>query len=394
MSSTFGQVEENNGIVIEYNKDLSIEYITYNLPLRIDKVENQSKIDYSKIEGLVQSFFSASNLKWALSDYLSENPKTGRGKKHFDAVKELNPQNNYAQLETIYKFLYNSRQFAYVKYSLITEKIPFPIIGMLSLEKKDDRWYISNLFNQSDVQLTFANLNQNVIRDLFSQKSNNSEIVKIANSLKNSKGYFDFTIINEMYSDLMSDRKTKTLLKDKRLIDRNVNFRNASFESEPVTSKHMVSQPFILDKAIFTEYSSREQSIIKDEKNQDKFSGKPESILLKDTPISLIHKFYFVDNDENYFIIKYVDNDVKKVVTIKENSGVYLIVEPNKFKSWENLFLQIKGSFFIDLLQLDITDKNLIEIKKENSSISKGINLDLLSIHIEKNKTTLSKYLD
>lgn len=112
MSFAFGQTEENNGIVIEYNKDLTIEYITYNPPLRINKVENQSKIDYSKIEGLVQSFFSASNLNWALSDYLNENPKTGRGEKHFDAIKELDPQKKYSQLETIYKFVYNSRQFA------------------------------------------------------------------------------------------------------------------------------------------------------------------------------------------------------------------------------------------------------------------------------------------
>jgi hypothetical protein len=389
----YSQNNSNKGIVIEYNKLLPIEYIVYNPPLKIVQINKQSKIDYSKIGGLIQSFYSASNLKWALSDYLDKNITTSRDKEHFEAVKKTNVNKNYIQIETIYKFLYNSKQFAYIKYSFIMDKVPFPFIGSMSAEKHENRWYISNLLNQSDILAFLSNFDQNAVKSLFSRKSSNQEIINIANKLRNEEGYFDFTLLNKMFSNLMSNLETKQILKDKRLIIENTPFRNAVLKSVPQSFKYEVYQPFILEKAIFSEYSLKGERIVNDEKTKKRFSNKPESVLLKEKPISLISKFHFIEDNINYYIVKYVDG-LKKTITIQEKSGKYSILKSDNFKSWEDLLLKMKGDFFIKLSKKDINDGDLSKIKEEITSISKGVNLDLLSKYVKENKSALSKYLD
>lgn len=41
--------QENVGYIVERNIETNVEYISYTPPLRINKVENQDEIDYSKI---------------------------------------------------------------------------------------------------------------------------------------------------------------------------------------------------------------------------------------------------------------------------------------------------------------------------------------------------------
>jgi len=389
----FSQDNTNLGIIAEYNKPLQIEYIMYNPPLKIGQINKQSKIDYSNLEGLIQSFYSASNLKWALSDYLDKEAKTDRDQEHFDAVRKTDVKKNYIQIETVYKFEYNARPFACVKYSFIMDKVPFPFIGMMSAEKSNGRWYISNLLNQSDVKAFLSTFDQNVVNDLFGQKSDNVELSNIANKLKNIDGYFDFTRIIKMYSSFMNNPEAKQLLKDKRLTIKDTPFRNAELKSIPKAYKYQVSHPFILSKSIFSKYKSKNQKIIKDEKTTKRFLNKPESLLLKETPISLINKFYFIDDNTNYYIIKYLDGQ-KKTLTIKGENGTYSIFKSGKFKDWEDLFLNIKSDFFIELSKKGAKDGDLKKIKEEITSISEGVNLDLLSEYVKENKSSLSKYLE
>lgn len=384
---------DNLGVVIEHEKLLDIDYVVYDPPLRINQVQNQSEIDYSKIEGLLQSFYSASNMDWALSDYLDKEAETARDEEHFEAVKNTDVEKNYIQMETIYKFQYNSRQFAYIKYSFIMDGVPFPVIGMMSAEKYKNRWYISNLLNQNSVITILSNLEVSVLNDIFNGKSNDSDISEIINKTKGYSGFFDFYIMYKIYDDLMAKKEIKNKLKDKRLIIRDYEFRNATLNSTSTTDKYKVSHPFILEYAIFSKYQSNNQNLVIDEKNRKRYENKPELLLLGNTPIDLIHKFSFVEGDIKYHIIKYKD-DVSKIATIEEKNGTYSILKSGKYDLWEKLFISIKSDVFIQLFSKQISDKNLIEMVDYNKGSSGGVNIDVLARYIENNKASLSEYIE
>lgn len=393
-SLVFSQSNSNTGIIVEYNELLEVKYEIYNPPLKILQVKSQSQIDYSNIKGLIQSFYSASNLEWALSDYLNENPTTARDEEHFNAVLNTDFDKNYIQIETIYNFEINNRQFAFIKYSFIMDEIPFPIIGIMSAEKNNGRWYINNLLNQNDILAYLSTFDQSVINGFFSKENKNAKLNEIGRKFINEQGYFDLTLVTKNYSELLADSDIKKLVKDKRLLDPNLPFKNASFNSNPKIYHYEVIHPFILQKSMFSEYTSKEKNLVNDEKTLKRFQNEPESLLLSTEPIDLIHKFYFSKDNQKYFIIKYNDGNANRVKTFVKKRDNFTLVEDDIFKKWENLFLKIRSSFFVEISKEKSTETRIQKIKNEVKSISTGVNLDLLSEYIKENKNALSKYLD
>ncbi|SIS40361.1 hypothetical protein SAMN05421766_101577 [Zobellia uliginosa] len=80
--------KENLGIVVEYTAPIDLTFQTYDPPLKIKKTTQKEGINYKEIEGLLQSFFSASDMEWALSDYLAKNATTSRDESHFETIKK------------------------------------------------------------------------------------------------------------------------------------------------------------------------------------------------------------------------------------------------------------------------------------------------------------------
>ena len=74
--------------IVEKNEEIDITYSIYSPPLKINPVKFQKDIDYSKISGLLQSYLSADNLEWALSDYFVKPNSIDRNQEHFVAVKK------------------------------------------------------------------------------------------------------------------------------------------------------------------------------------------------------------------------------------------------------------------------------------------------------------------
>ncbi len=54
--------KDNLGLVVEYSIPIDVTFSVYDPPLRINQVKDQKDIDYSNLQGLIQSFLSASNL--------------------------------------------------------------------------------------------------------------------------------------------------------------------------------------------------------------------------------------------------------------------------------------------------------------------------------------------
>lgn len=384
--------KDNLGVVVEYSIPLDVDFSIYAPPLRINQVADQTDIDYSNLQGLLQSFLSASNMEWALSDYLDENATTSRDEDHFEAVRNTDVEKNYIQLETAYRFNFENRKMAYIKYSFIIDQVPFPIIGTMSAEFSQDRWYISTLLNQEDVFTVLSNLEPSVLKQLFIGESDDTTIEDIIKRTHRKK-LFDMYLMGQIYSELNSDDTINEKIKDKRLMIEGYEYLNATTSSMPETSNHKILHPFALDQAIFTEYSNKDKGVSNDENGQNAYENQPEAVLLTDTPIDLIHKFEFISGGKTYYIIKYIDQNTKAVLINNEN-GNFVINPSDQFSSWVDFLGKIKSEVFISFFDSEPQDATLQEITSAFAKSDGGINLDLIVEYFEENSAELTGYID
>ena len=368
-TSYFGFTQDNNGFIVEYNKLIPIEYQVYTPPLRINKVEKQSDIDYSKIEGLLQSYLSADNIDWAKSEYISTPKEINRNEEHFDAVKKAN-LDDYIQLETAYIFDYQNRKFAFVKYSLIFKELPFPWTSLMVLENKNNHWYISELINQNQILLLLGNMSNDFILDCLNQEMKDTDLKKIID-----KARIGNTIsIGKLSLEIDSlGERLKNKFYDKRIIDESVDFRNALLNS-PLKSYHYeVYHPFLIK--LFQIYEYEPNTVV--DKNMNTFKGEVESILLSDEPINLLSKIYIDYGDEQYYLIKYKKNNKVMVDIIKNDKGQFKIVNNNSLRDLALILSEYKTSFI----------QNLIENpKKEYAGSSGGTNINEMIEYIKNRK--------
>ncbi|MCP2025949.1 hypothetical protein L1276_001089 [Flavobacterium sp. HSC-32F16] len=379
----------NEGYIVEDNKKILVVLSNYKIPVKINKVDSQNQIDYSTIDGLLQSFFSATNEKWALDEYLNKSLKISRDAEHFEATKNLDKK-NYIQKEIVYEFNYLNHKMAYVKYSFIVDKVPFPIIGTMSMENINNRWYINNLLNQGALFSIISRTDPIFLIDLFSGKSNNKEFNELIKKSKNKSGIVDISLL---YKNIQQLHDNNSLLykqiTDQRLIIENLEFRNAEINSKPSQYTSTVSQPFLYDNVQLYEYKDSDKGITKLDKRFEKFSNLPESLIIDNTPINLIAKLKITFQNEDFFIVKYEKDRKKQITVIKNTNGNFLTTDSDNFENIIELLLKTKTSFLHKLLS-----NTYPQSKNYISGSDGGMNVSSAVEYISLNKSTLSKYLD
>ncbi|MCV9931843.1 hypothetical protein OIU80_06060 [Flavobacterium sp. LS1R47] len=379
----------NEGYIVEHNKLIDAEYTIYNPPLKINKTLSQSKIDYSKIEGLIQSYFSASNKQWALDEYLDKSTKIVRDEEHFEAVKKSSNQ-DFIQIETIYEFDYSNHKMAYVKYSFIFEKIPFPVIGIISIEKVNNRWYISDLLNQGALLFILSKMDTPFLLDMFKGKSLDKEINDFIKNNSDKSQIIDFINFYKNIEKLKVNNPTffKKII-DQRLIKENIDFRNAQEKSTPSTTKFKIYQPFLYDNVQLFEYNKSEVNLTKIDKAFEKYLNTPESIIIDDIPINLLFKVKIVIGNEQYVLIKFEKEKKKYVSAIKTNNGIFSIVNLQELQVITDICLMSKYSFLKSIL-----DNKNYQMQEDITGSDGGINVSEALKYINLNEASLSKYLD
>jgi hypothetical protein len=381
----------NEGYIVEYNKLMDSEFSVYNPPLRINKTISKDKIDYSKIEGLVQSYFSASNKQWAQEEYLDKNTKLIRDEEHFEAVKKSGLQ-DFIQIETIYQFNYSGHKMAYIKYSFIFEKIPFPVVGILSLEKVNNRWYINNLLNQGALLFILSKMDTKFLLDLFKGKSTDMQIDEfIKNSKKTNSDVTEFVEIYKKIEKLKVDNPPfLNKIIDQRLIKNNIDFRNASEKTLLSNTKFKIYQPFIYDNVQLFEYNKSEVNITKTDKSFEKYINSPESVLINNIPINLIYKTRIILANEEYILIKFEREKKLYVSTIKTSNGLFSIVNLQELQVINELVTICKYTFLKSILSNKSSQIQSDVLKGSDG----GVNISEALKYIKLNKSSLSKYLD
>ncbi len=391
--NAFSQFQKDEGITVRFNKEIEATYSIYKTPIRINQVKLKSEIDYSTNEGLIQSFFSASNREWAFSDYIDKRQKIVRDEEHFKAVSKRDVFNNYIQIETIYYYNYEGRNMAFVKYSFIIDKIPFPLTGVLSTEKVNNKWYISDLLNQRYITNVFSKLEPSILLELLKGKSDNNKFInELIEETRNEKNILDFKKLNNLLQNWEEKEETEKLhkVKDKRLVLENFKSPKAIINSIPQIYKIKSSQSFILEKCFFLKYSSSENKLIDNEKTKKNYKGKPEFNLVSTDEKTLVHKFVFEDNNSIYSIIKYGVNNVYKAILLKKLNGTTYKEVTNEYLDWVNFFRRIKSELFYDLY----TNENLIELKNQIINDERILDIDKFIEVVNKNELLLSDYID
>lgn len=390
LNISFGQ-DARKGYVVEYNLPIEVGLTVYSPPLRINKVDNQQIINYSKIEGLLESYLSASNIEWVKSEYLDKNAIIGRDEGHFDAVKKAGIE-DYIQIESVYEFNYDQRKMAYVKYSFIYEKLPFPFTGILSLENVSNRWYLSNLLNQGAVYELLRIMRTDFILDCFqgnSKKQIWNTIITDCNNKNNN------IILPLLYQKIKSLKESNKLLydelRDPRLVVKEEKFRNAVLDSDINKYKFKkVLHPFVYDNIEHIIYPIDQKDLVKDEKSVVKYANTPELLLLTDTPIKLLNKVIATTRNGKYYFMKHSEGNKKKVTVVKFENNSYKIAAKNESDNIIELVSMCKVNFLDDILQNKVIDK----MKKYITGSDGGINLDLALKYIKENRSSLNPYLD
>lgn len=358
--------QENVGYIVERNIETNVEYISYTPPLRINKVENQNQIDYSKIEGLLQSYLSANNLQWAKSEYIDENDPIVRDEEHFQTVKKSSIE-DYIQLETAYIFNYQTKKYAFVKYSLIFEKMPFPWTSLMVLENKNNRWYISKLINQNQILLFLGNLSNESIMKILNKDEKDKEIKSLIDKVF-IENKLSMTKVSLLVDDFDDNLKRKFY--DKRILDEEAEFRNGALNAQKQIIKTSVLHPFLIESFRINEYDSKDKNILKSEKSIGKYSNTPEFLLLNpNTPTDFLSKIEINFGDEKkHYYIKYKQNK-SNVSIIEENNGIFIFTEKEEIKGLRELFLKYETSYIENLFN---------NPKKEYLGNSGGINISEL----------------
>lgn len=384
--ATYAQDENDIEVTVSYNQTIPIKFNVYEIPLKIKQVSSQAQIDYSKPEGILQSFYSANTKEWAISEYLKKPERMVRDQEHFDAVKKRDIAKNHIQLETVYNFEYNNRQMAFLKYAIIDEHLPFQLLGVLSIEKVKNRWFISQILNQNQVSTLLVNFDNSVLLSFFSKSRNINLDPKIEKSMQINDGQFSFSKADRVFDDLVkqSNKPVLKTLKDKRNVDETYKPPVAVENSKFTEYTFGLAHPFLMDSTRYLKYSPTDSVILKNKENMAIWENKPEALLSKGAAIlKLDTKFTFFSNNKTYYIMTYFSSKKGSVVIVKEN-GV-LKKELIAFQDLKMIFQNFKKGVFLELIQSEIENKDLARIKKASSSSDRVLNLSLLIDYLNKN---------
>ncbi|MFK7001899.1 hypothetical protein [Flavobacterium oreochromis] len=392
----FAQVEIKQGIPLEYNDTKEVLFKVFKPALRINKAQKQSDIDYSKVEGLVQSYFSATDSIWDKSDYLDKSHKSVKDQEHYNSIKKSKIENEYIEIESVYEFTHNNQKRNYVKYAITIDGLPFQIVAVLSCVQVNKRWYIDNMFNQSNILSLISKLNSEKLALLFQAEKTNNDVVDAIKVKCSTNNLIDINLLFEFYQE-ESKNKESTLVKeirDERNWIENYHYQKAKLSVIPTINVYKIQMPFSLDNAIFTVYNKIECELTNAPEIAEKLKNKVEKLLIPNTSekVILIHKLKFTYNNLNCSLIKYKKNNKFFIENFTDLNKSNINVIP---EALNNSILELKSSSIIELLSDAPKSKELETLRLQSLSNSENmINISNLSKLIKKNKLTLSKYLD
>jgi hypothetical protein len=208
------QAQIGHEVVIEQNLNKEVSFHIYSESEQIlKKVDNQPETDLSSPEGLVQSHFSASNRQWVLSNFLEPKEDSDlRRQNHFDFIKRMNKDENVIRLIDKLCFSDDSNPYCYVLYLIEYKDEPFKFPTLLSLTKRENRWYIHGLPNLYKIEESIMMIKPLRLKELLmGEKIGNELANELIDKTRNDEGGLDWAKLYDLSSQWKKNKEIEKI---------------------------------------------------------------------------------------------------------------------------------------------------------------------------------------
>jgi len=339
--------------VFEYSIDGKLEFKVYSENESIlHKISNSKDFKQDTPENVASSFFFATTNGLLSSLYLDKQ----KFKSHDDSDFE-------------------GDEMAFIMFIVRIKDVPFPFPTLLSLIKKENKWFVEKRPNQQKMTDCLMMFKPCVLSNLVEGVSMDNDIINLIFKTKSTKGVLDFT---KLFDELVIIQENKDI-SNKLTMSQNLDCESINFKNA------------VLGKNYFTGIF-KNTSIKLFEKQDEKIISQ---IKKNNDSIVLTSRLDFDFANKNYAVIKY--NDIKTNGEIVKKS-FYLYNNNDMAKPAKEiifLFENLKTAIFSDLMP-NLTKTPIMEneLYKKTRGVYDVLNISKLFELYNNDKTLFVKYLD
>jgi hypothetical protein len=400
----FSQVKYSKTITqfgLPINNDLMI-YTTYpeNFLIGIECNSYEScKNEFP--EQTLMSIISANNYEWDEKNY---NYELKNNEKKYNLSKKLETNKYYFKLLRKLAFENNGQKYAIIKYHIRENDKIIPMCNILI--KENNKWFVlKSEGSLTKAYLMFSYLSTNSLDALFKNKKLNILAFDEQTTKAYTKNKLDFSkAINSTSNSEMGENDLKVIL-DSSFFDQSLESSDkAVITIEKLDLNKLIdlqmSANYVkeLDHQILYKYEKEDYSDLETDSEATNLISKSGSVIAEINPIL---RFTFKIDDKLYSIFKFSkkinENELTTKLFINENNEWKTVnTSPKDVEVFYKTFSSIKLNFLQNIINVG-NDNKFPEINNLKSSFKdeNGIlNINKLADIIEKNKASLSKYLD
>lgn len=352
-------------------------------------------------EQTLMSVISANNYDWDKRNY---NYELKNNEKKYSITKTLDPNKYYFKILRKLTFENNGQKYAIIKYHIRENDKIIPMCNVLT--KENDKWFVLRPEGSlTKAYLMFSYLSTSALDALFKNKKLKISAFDEQTAKAYSNNKLDFSKAISTTSDSeMGENDLKVIL-DKSFFDQSIEPSDkaiTSIEKLDLTKlmELEISANYVkeLDYQILYKYEKDNYDDLETDSEIINLIGQSGALIDEVNPI---FRFIFKNHDQIYTILKFAkkinDNEVTTKLFLKENNEWKIISVPSKdVEVFYKTFSSMKTIFLQNIINVG-NDKNFTAINNLKSSFKDEngiINIYKLADVIEKNKSTLSKYLD
>ncbi|GEM_PF-1920960 len=362
--------------VFEYSINNKLEFKVYSEnENRMYKISNSKDFKQDTPENTANSFFFATSNDVLIGLYLDKEKHQMQDNSDFDVIKNTPSADVYMQLLHRTNYEFEGNQMAYIMFIVKIKDVPFSFPTVLSLMKREGKWYIDKRPNQQKLTDCLIMFKPCVLSNLVEGISSDKDIKNLISKTKSNEGNLDFT---KLFDELVLIQENEGL-SNKLTMSQNLDCKSIEFKSAVVGKNYFTGIFKNSSIHLFDKQDAKIVSQIK--KNND-------SIILKS-------RLDFDYANKNYTVVKYdkvktTGEIVKESIRLDKNADTEEPIKEIIF-----LFTKLKPSIFSDLIpSINKTPIMDTELYKKTRGVYEVLNITKLYDLFEVDKNLFMNYLD
>ena len=357
--------------VFEYNIETDVSFKVFpEQDGKFYKISKAKDFKQNTPEEVATSKFFAYSNEIASNLYFDKSKFRPLKEENLNRIKKIKPKDAYIQILHKMNYQFQGDEMAYIMYIGKIKDIPFPFPTVLSLIKKDNKWFIYQRPNQQKFTDCFMLYKSCVLSNIIEGKSDDKDVNNVIINTKSKNGSLD---VSKLFDELIKIQKNEKL-NNKLTIAQNLdcnfipykNQTNGKISLTGIYKNLKINNFYKQDKDII--------SLIKRSNNEN---------------IVLISQLEFDYSGKNYKIIKYKKGNIFKTVRLDKNDD---LEEP--VKNLIFLYKNLKTSIFKDLTpSLSVKPITKSELYKKTRGTYNILNISKLYNLYQSDKSLFSEYI-